>query len=438
MELVKTEKKEHSIVQFTIAYTKDEVETAKNKAYKKNGKNISVPGFRKGKAPRFLIEKMYGDIFLEEAANILNRDSLNKAIEEAGVTPVGQATYVQDESSEPGALTIIASVPVMPDVEISQYKGLEVEKPIIDVSDDDVEAELKRMAQNNGRTVAVDRESRIGDSLDINFEGLLDGVPFENGSAENFQIILGSKMFVPGFEDQLLRCKAGDEKDVFIKFPDDYGEASLAGKDVVFKCKVNRVDETILPELDDEFAKDVSETCDTLDELKEEVRKNMISQREEAAERTFEDNVIKVLCEHATVDLPDAMIDAQAQHEIQQFAYQMQSKGLSLEEYCKKTNTTVENLSNAFRVNAEVGVRNRLVLEKVAEMESITVDEQEIEDEYNKAAEQYNIGIDVVKKSIPKEPLIEDLKVAKALELVKNEAVVKSPAPASETQNTEG
>ena len=403
MELKNTEKQEHSVVALTIEITKAEFEAAKDKAFKKTGKNITVPGFRKGKAPRKMIEKLYGEgVFFEEAFNIIYPDAMEMAVEKSGIKPVGRADVDLGDPAEEGGLTIIAKVPVEPEVELGEYKGIEVEKETVKVLQADVKAELNRMAQRNARTETVERKAKKNDTVDIDFEGFVDGVPFEGGKAEHHELTLGSGAFIPGFEDQLIGCKAGDEKDVVVTFPEEYHAKELAGKEATFKCKVHKVEETILPEIDDEFAKDVSDTCETLDDLKKEITERLKAERQEAADNAFEEKVLDAVIDGMKADIPAAMIDAQVDTIVQDFGYRLQMQGMGLEQYLKMTGTEMGAFRAMFKDQAERQVKTRLALQKVVELEGITVSDKELEEEYAKMAEQYKMEVEKVKAIVSK------------------------------------
>lgn len=429
MELKNTEKQEHSVVALTIEITKAEFEAAKDKAFKKTGKNITVPGFRKGHAPRKMIEKLYGEgVFFEEAFNIIYPDAMEMAVEKSGIKPVGRADVDLGDPAEEGGLTIIAKVPVEPEVELGEYKGVEVEKETVKVPAADVKAELNRLAQRNARTETVDRKAKKNDTVNIDFEGFVDGVAFEGGKAEHHALTLGSGTFIPGFEDQLIGCKAGDEKDVVVTFPEEYHAKELAGKEAVFKCKVHKVEETILPEIDDEFAKDVSDTCETLDDLKKEITERLKKERQEAADHAFEEKVLDAVIEDMKADIPQAMIESQIDSIVQDFSYRLQMQGMQLDQYLKMSGTEMGAFRAMFREQAEHQVKSRLVLEKVAELENIAVSDTELEEEYAKMAEQYGMEVDKVKSIVSAEALTGDLKISNALEFLKKNAKVKKPA----------
>ena len=437
MELKNTEKQEHSVVALTIEITKAEFEAAKDKAFKKTGKNITVPGFRKGHAPRKMIEKLYGEgVFFEEAFNIIYPDAMEMAVEKAGIKPVGRADVDLGDPAEEGGLTIIAKVPVEPEVELGEYKGIEVEKEPVKVLQADVKAELNRMAQRNARTETVERKAKKNDTVDIDFEGFVDGVAFEGGKAEHHELTLGSGAFIPGFEDQLIGCKAGDEKDVVVTFPEDYHAKELAGKEATFKCKVHKVEETILPEIDDEFAKDVSDTCETLDDLKKEITERLKAERQEAADNAFEEKVLDVVIDGMKADIPHAMIDAQVDTIVQDFGYRLQMQGMGLEQYLKMTGTEMGAFRAMFQGQAERQVKTRLALQKVVELEGITVSDKELEDEYAKMAEQYKMDVEKVKAIVSKEALEGDLKISNALEFIKKNAKVKKATKKKAAEET--
>ena len=437
MELKNTEKQEHSVVALTIEITKAEFEAAKDKAFKKTGKNITVPGFRKGKAPRKMIEKLYGEgVFFEEAFNIIYPDAMEMAVEKSGIKPVGRADVDLGDPAEEGGLTIIAKVPVEPEVELGEYKGIEVEKETVKVLQADVKAELNRMAQRNARTETVERKAKKNDTVDIDFEGFVDGVPFEGGKAEHHELTLGSGAFIPGFEDQLIGCKAGDEKDVVVTFPKEYHAKELAGKEAIFKCKVHKVEETILPEIDDEFAKDVSDTCETLDDLKKEITERLKAERQEAADNAFEEKVLDAVIDGMKADIPAAMIDAQVDTIVQDFGYRLQMQGMGLEQYLKMTGTEMGAFRAMFQSQAERQVKTRLALQKVVELEGITVSDKELEEEYAKMAEQYKMEVEKVKAIVSKEALEGDLKISNALEFIKKNAKVKKAAKKKVAEET--
>lgn len=425
MELKNTEKQEHSVVALTIEITKAEFEAAKDKAFKKTGKNITVPGFRKGKAPRKMIEKLYGEgVFFEEAFNIIYPDAMEMAVEKSGIKPVGRADVDLGDPAEEGGLTIIAKVPVEPEVELGEYKGIEVEKETVKVLQADVKAELNRMAQRNARTETVERKAKKNDTVDIDFEGFVDGVPFEGGKAEHHELTLGSGAFIPGFEDQLIGTKIGEDKDVTVTFPEDYHEKSLAGKEAVFKCKVNAITVKELPDADDEFASEVSE-FETLAEYKEDIKKKLTEKKEKEARAKKEAQAVEKAVENATMEIPDAMIDTQVQSMMEDFARRMQSQGLSLEQYFQFTGMDAKKMHDQMKPEALKRIQNSLVLEAVAKAENIEISDEKVDEEIAKMAEAYKMEVEKLKGIIgdsERDQMKKDLAVQAAADLIADAA----------------
>ena len=355
-----------------------------------------------------MIEKLYGEgVFFEEAFNIIYPDAMEMAVEKSGIKPVGRADVDLGDPAEEGGLTIIAKVPVEPEVELGEYKGIEVEKETVKVLQADVKAELNRMAQRNARTETVERKAKKNDTVDIDFEGFVDGVPFEGGKAEHHET-----------------------------FPEEYHAKELAGKEATFKCKVHKVEETILPEIDDEFAKDVSDTCETLDDLKKEITERLKAERQEAADNAFEEKVLDAVIDGMKADIPAAMIDAQVDTIVQDFGYRLQMQGMGLEQYLKMTGTEMGAFRAMFKDQAERQVKTRLALQKVVELEGITVSDKELEEEYAKMAEQYKMEVEKVKAIVSKEALEGDLKISNALEFIKKNAKVKKAAKKKAAEET--
>lgn len=421
------EKKEKSIVELTIEVTKEEFEQACAAAYKKKVKDIALPGFRKGKAPRKMIERMYGESFFwEDAVNESYHEAYESAVKEAGLDPVGRAEMEIVAISGDG-YTFKAMVPVKPEVSIADYKGIEAEKPDVVINEEEVDAEIERLRKRNARIEAVDREIRVGDTAVIDFEGFRDGVPFEGGKGERYDLEIGSKTFIPGFEEKLVGAKAGDELDIDLTFPETYHAEELAGKDVVFKVKVHEVKESMLPELDDEFAKDVSE-FDTLEQLREDIRANLLKMREEASENAFENAVYGKLVEKLQADIPDAMIENRLDSIVDDFAYRVGSQGMPFEQYLEMMGMDIDGFRSFYRPQAEYQVKLNLSLEKIAELENLEVGTEAIEEEYNKLAEQYNMEADKVKILLPEEGMKSDLLLRKAADFVKENAVAVLPS----------
>ena len=432
MELKNTEKQEHSVVALTIEITKAELEAAKDKAFKKSGKNITVPGFRKGKAPRKMIEKLYGEgVFFEEAFNILYPEAMEMAVEKSGIKPVGRADVDLGDPAEEGGLTIIAKVPVEPEVELGEYKGIEVEKETVKVLQADVKAELNRMAQRNARTETVERKAKKNDTVDIDFEGFVDGVAFEGGKAEHYSLTLGSGSFIPGFEDQIVGHSAGEEFDVNVTFPTEYQAAELAGKAAVFKIKLHEVKYKELPALDDELAKDCSE-YDTLDEFKASIRKNNQEQLDKQDDLAVENALVDQVIESMEGEIPQAMYDARMDEMVNDFAFRVEQQGLRLEDYLKYMGQTMEQFRASFMPQAEKQVKIRLALEAVAAAENIEASEEEVSAEIKRIADQYKMEEDKVRELVNVDDLKKDLAINKAIDFIKSHANIVEKAAEEE------
>lgn len=424
---VQVENLEKNMAKLTIEVAAEKVEDAIQAAYMKEKGKISVPGFRKGKVPRKMIEKMYGaGVFYEDAANTLIQENYAQAVEESGVDVVSRPTIevVQIEAGKPFIFT--AEVAVRPEVKLGKYKGVQVTKIDTTVSDEEVAAELEKERQKNSRTVTVtDRPIAEGDTAVIDFEGFVDGVAFEGGKGENYDLTIGSNTFIPGFEDQLVGAEIGKELDVNVTFPEEYGAKELAGKEAVFKCKVNGIKVKELPEADDEFAQEVSE-FDTLDEYKADIKAKLLKDKEDEAKRAKEDAVIGKIVENATMDIPDAMVEYQTQQMLDDFGRRMQSQGPSLEQYFQFTGMTEADYKEQMKPRALQNIQSRLVLEAVAEAEKLEATEEDLEKEYAKMAEQYKLDVDKVKEifgEYQKEELKKDIVIQKAAELVTEAAV---------------
>ena len=427
MKLVNTEKKERSTVELSIAVSPETFEKSVERAYKKKVGSINLPGFRKGKAPRKMIESMYGKgFFYEEAMNICYPEALRFAVEEAGVEPVGYPNLTDFDISEEGEFTFKALVSVKPEAELAAYKGLEAEKQAAEVTDEAVEREISRMVERNARLVEVERPLQDGDVADFDFEGFVDGVPFEGGKAEHYSLKIGSGMFIPGFEEQMVGKAIGEEFDVNVTFPEEYQEKNLAGKPAVFKCKLHGVKESQKPELDDEFAKDVSE-FDTLDELKADLRAKLAENAEKRAQAAFEEAVMDALVEGMTADIPDAMFEEQLDRVVEDFGYRLQMQGMNVEAYIQMTGQSPDEFRTQFRPQAERQVKVRLALEAVAKKEGIEIPAEEVEAEFARLAEQYKMPVERVRELIPTQSLATDLKVQKAVERIMETAVAVAP-----------
>lgn len=424
---VQVEKLEKNMAKLTVEVPAEDVEKAIQGAYQKTKKSINIPGFRKGKAPRQLIEKMYGkEVFYSDAVDAMLPKAYSDAVEECGeeIVSYPKIDVVQIESGKPFIFT--AEVAVKPAVTLGEYKGIQVEKAPIEVTDEEIEAQVNKEREANSRTVTVeDRAVQKGDIATIDFEGFVDGVAFDGGKGENYDLEIGSNTFIPGFEDQLVGAEIGKELDVNVIFPEEYGAKELAGKEAVFKCKVNGIKVKELPEADDEFAQEVSE-FDTLDEYKADIKAKLLKDKEDEAKRAKEDAVIGKIVENATMDIPDAMVEYQTQQMLDDFGRRMQSQGLSLEQYFQFTGMTEADYKEQMKPRALQNIQSRLVLEAVAEAEKLEATEEDLEKEYAKMAEQYKLDVDKVKEifgEYQKEELKKDIVIQKAAELVTEAAV---------------
>ena len=419
---VQVEKLEKNMAKLTIEVSAEEFEKGIQAAYLKEKGKISLPGFRKGKAPRKMIEKMYGvGVFYEEAANNVMPMAYSSAAKESELEIVSnpEIDIVQIEAGKPFIFT--ATVAVKPEVTLGEYKGVEVKKVDLTVTDEEIEAELKKEQEKNSRTVNVDdRAVENGDMIKLDFEGFVDGVAFDGGKGENYDLTIGSNSFIPGFEDQLVGAKIGEDVDVNVTFPEEYHAKDLAGKAAVFKCKVNAISVKELPELDDEFAQEVSE-FDTLDEYKADVKKNLEEKKAAEAKTAKENEAVDKAVENAQMDIPDPMIDSQVEQMINDYARRLQSQGLSMEQYMQFTGTTLDALKEQVRPQALTQIKSRLVLEKIAEVEDIQISDEKLDEELAKMAESYKMELDKLKELMgdyEKDQMKKDMAVQEAVTLV--------------------
>ncbi len=418
-----------------VEIDKELMESGVNKAYMKARKNIMIPGFRKGKAPRKMIESMYGaHVFYEDGLEEIFPQIYDFAIAGQDFKAIGRPTLKDMQISDDNIVTLTLTTEVYPEVTLGQYKGLEVEKAEAEVSDAQVQAELDRMAENVASTETVDRPAQMGDTVNIDFEGFDNGVPFDGGKGENHDLKLGSGSFVPGFEEQLVGMSAGEEKDIDITFPEDYHK-DLAGKAVVFHVKVNKVTVTMVPEQDDEFAKDVS-SFETLEELKADIRAKAIAEQEKQIQSAFETAAVEKAAENTTVDMPEALVERELDSQMERFAYQLQMSGYSMEQYAKMMGGDVNTMRKAFRPTAEKQAKVSVTLEKIVEVEGITVSDEEIAAEIDSLAAQYQMEASKVKELVPADELTESLKTRKATKIIVESAVAVAPK-AAEKENTE-
>lgn len=426
---LQVEKLEGNMAKLTIEASAEEFEQAIDKAYQKNKNKLSIPGFRKGKVPRKMVEQMYGkEIFYEEAANLVIPAAYAKAVDECTEEIVSQPTLdiVQAESGKPFIFT--AEVALKPEVTLGKYKGIELEKVDTAVTDEEIDAAIEKERENNARTISVeDRAVRDGDMTVIDYEGFVDGESFEGGKAENYPLTIGSNTFIPGFEEQLVGAELDKEVEVHVTFPEDYQEATLAGKAAVFKCTVREIKEKELPELDDDFACDVSE-FDTLAEYREDVKKTLTREKEEEAKAEKEEKVIEAIIAEAQMDIPEAMLATQQRSMADDFAQRIQMQGISIDQYFQFTGLTKAALLEQLKPQAEQRIKTRLVLEAVAKAENIEVSEEEYTAEIKKMAEAYQMTEDKVTEMIGKyeqKSIREDIRVRKALDLAVEHVVEK-------------
>ena len=416
-----------------VEIDKELMEKGVNAAYMKARKNIMIPGFRKGKAPRKMIEAMYGaHVFYEDGLEEIFPEIYKAAVIDQELKAVGRPNLTDMQISEDNIVTLTLTTDVYPEVTLGQYKGLEVEKAEAEVTDAQVQAELDRMAQNVASTETVERAAQMGDTANIDFEGFDNGVPFDGGKGENFDLKLGSGSFVPGFEEQVVGMSAGEEKDIDITFPENYHEG-LAGKPVVFHVKCNKVTATTVPEQDDEFAKDVSE-FETLEELKADIRKNALEKAQKQLDNAFEQAAVDKAAENTTVEMPAGLIEAELDNQMERFAYQLQMSGYSMEQYAKMMGGDVNTMRNAFRPAAEKQAKVNVTLEKIIEVEGIEATEEEIEAEYASMASQYSLELEKVKEMVHAEELTTSVKTRKAVKVIVDSAVAVAPKAEEKTE----
>ena len=436
MTVKSCEKLEKSRVALTIETSAEEFEAAVNKAYLKMRGKINVPGFRVGKAPRKIIEKMYGaEVFYEEAVNIILPDAYEAAVKEQELEVVGYP-QVELESCTKDGVVFKCTVAVYPEVKLGQYKGLEAPKAEVKVVAADVNARLKEMADRNSRLVSVERAVKKGDTADIDFEGFDNGVAFDGGKGENFDLEIGSGSFVPGFEDQLIGMKAGEEKDIDITFPENY-TPELAGKPVVFHVKFNEVKEKQVPAIDDEFAKDVSE-FDTLKDLKADIKKKLTAERTESAQRAFEDVLMAKVAEGVEADIRQEMVELQAERMMEQFKQQLASQGIPFDQYLKMTNTAEADFRKQAQGPAADQVKMDLAVEAIIKAEGLEASDEDVESEMKSVAEKYGMDLDTVKKYLRPEDVKEQVIREKVVKLVADSAVAVAPAEEKAELEAEG
>ena len=426
---LQVEKLEKNMAKLTIEASAEELEKAIEKAYQKQKKQISIPGFRKGKVPRQMVEKMYGkEVFYEDAANELIPDAYDKALSECeeDIVSSPKIEVTQIEAGKPFVFT--ATVALKPEVKLGKYKGLKIDKIDTEVTEEEVDAEINRERENNARNITVeDRPVKDGDMTTLDFEGFVDGVPFEGGKGENYPLTIGSGAFIPGFEEQLVGAEIGKEVEVNVTFPEDYQAEDLKGKAAVFKCTVKEIKEKELPELDDEFASEVSE-FETLAEYRADVKKNLAEKKEKDAKNAREDAAIKAAVEVAEMEIPDAMLETQQRQMVDEFAQRITMQGLSMEQYFQFTGTNYQKMVEQVKPQALERIKSRLVLEAIAAAEKIEATEEEYEEELGTMAEVYQMEVSKVKELMgerEKKNIMQDLAVRKAAEFVAKNAKEK-------------
>jgi trigger factor len=427
MVIRNVEKKEKSLVTFQVELDKDEFEKAVNRAYIKNKKSISIPGFRKGKAPRMVIEGMYGhNVFYEDAIDDAAQEAFSFAVEQEKLQTVGKPSLADSKVEEDKSLVLNFETAVYPEVTLGQYKGLEAEKPSAEVTEADVDAELLNVRRRNVRLITAPRPAKIGDTVNIDYCGTIDGVPFEGGTAEKHNLVLGSGQFVPGFEAQVEGMSAGEERDIDILFDDDYA-APVAGKEAVFHIKLNEVKEEELPEADDEFAKDVSE-FDTLEEYKASLSKELAEKKAASAQHSFEDALVEKAVSNMTADIPAAMIEDRMDAIFQEYAQYMASQGMKLEDYLGAMGMDFSTFRESSRPAAEKQVKTELLFTAVAKAEALEVTVEDIEAEHQRIAEKYKLELDKVKSIVSAESMKPELLNKKAMEIITASGIPVPPA----------
>ena len=426
MSLIKKELTEKSGYVMEFSVSKEIYAKAEMAAYKKNVKSINIPGFRKGKAPKAIIEKYYGKgIWFEDAINECIPEAFEEAVKEAGLDIVGQPNF--ELVSDEGDIVLKATGFVKPEVTIEGYKGIAVEKKVAEVTDEEVDGEVENARKRNARTIEVtDRAAALGDIANINYEGFVDGVAFDGGKGEDHDLTLGSGSFIPGFEDQIVGKTIGEEFDVNVTFPEEYHAAELAGKAATFKTKLNALKSEELPALDDEFAKDVSE-FDTLDEYKADIKAKMVKRNEDRAEGEVQNALAEALMEKLQAEIPEVMFESETENMVRDQDTRLRQNGLDLATYCKFTGMTLDDVKAQMRPQAERQVKVRLALEKIASLEALTVSEEETEAEFQRISAAYSVPVEQVKAMIAAEDLNADILVGKALDLVRENAKVSAP-----------
>lgn len=432
MTVKSVEKQEKSLTVLTIEVGAEEFSKACEQAYRKNIGRMNIPGFRKGKAPRRIVEKMYGEgAFYQDAVNATWPEAYDQAIEQEGIEPV-ERPDVEVETIGAEGYTFVAKVHVYPEIEIGQYKGLSAYAPPIAVSEEEIDAEVDHMRERNASLITVERAAQTGDTIVLDYEGFLEGVPFEGGKGEKETLELGSNRFIPGFEEKLTGTKAGDEPEIELTFPEEYHAKELAGKPAVFKCKIHEVKEKQLPEADDEFAKDISE-FDTLREYKDAVRERILHEREHESDNTFENALLAQIIPTIVGDIPDVFYVKYLDDILNDFSFRLRRQGMDINTYMQMTGMNAEAFTAQFRPQAETNAKCSLIFDKVAQLEGLQLEEGELDAEYARLAELYQKSEVDVRESIPEKPLTHDLLALKASKLITSSAI-KLDTPPEKTE----
>ena len=434
MNVKSCEKKEKSTCGLVVEITPEEFDAAIEQVYRRNRSKISVPGFRKGKAPRKIVENMYGKgVFYEDALENMLPAVVAFANNESGLKTVGNPSVDNVDIADDKTVTITYTIGVYPEITIGEYKGIHAVKPVVEVTESDIDTEVEKERYKNARMETItDRPVIGGDTVNLDYCGTIDGVAFDGGTAENYELKIGSNSFIPGFEEKMQGMFTGEERDLELTFPADYHAAELAGKDVIFHVKVNEIKSQVLPEVDDEFVKDVSE-FDTVAEYRESLKKDLTMNKEASAQTTFENNVMDKLVESVEGEIPDALIDQYIDNQINNMSASLSQYGMSFEQYLQMMGANVEGFRANMRPNAEKNAKSMLALEKIVELEGIELTPEEIEEGYKELAESYGMELEDIKKQITEDMVSEDLKMRKANRLVMDAAVAEDPAPEEET-----
>ena len=424
-----------------ITVDAEKFQEAIKEAYKKNAKSISIPGFRKGKAPYAFVEKYYGaEVFFEDALNLIYAEVVDEAITESGLKVINdKMDFDMVSISKEEGVDFKVTLTTYPEITVGEYKGLKAEKVIAKVEDSEIDAQVNAMAERNARMVEVtDRDAQMGDTVTFDFEGFCEGEAFEGGKAEKYALELGSGQFIPGFEEQIAGKNIGDEFDVNVTFPAEYGAENLAGKDATFKCKLHEIKFRELPAIDDEFAKDVSE-FDTLEALKADLKAKALERKQKVSEEEMENDLVQQIVDSIEGEIPEAMFENRLNQSVEEFAYRLQSQGLDLETYLKYTNSNIDEFKKTFRPQAESQVKFRLALEKIVELEKIVATEEDINAQIEKMAKDYGMEVEQIKNAVPTEEIAKDLAVGKAIDFIKENAVITEveTKTAKETEKTE-